>query len=663
MLGRLPDPRYAVAACALPPGNVLVPGLEHRHGEHQSLREMVKPQKKLTDSEARIFLKHLFLLNCIAKLHTRRYMVPEMLARKGHRCEVDIWFIGCILRLQSELEETTSRMQAEGNAIKATIVQLEEAKATLVAEVSQPNNRSTQLNIRISGLENELQLTNTTTATLQSRLSIQASHFQTLRQQLADKDQQIAALDEKSAASDAMNQELLKSNAELNAALRTSEVEKVAQAERVREVVAENTKHLDALLLQNSELLALDTTLKNLDSKPTVAVGRSELLSSQPLVSEERRAKLEEAIATLRTELKASRSHCTELEKQLSQAGCQEEAQSWRLLKVQNELNSVTRRADQLQAQVQELEVSKQQLDTLCTELQHKLSESECQNRQVETATAECGKLEQCIEKSAAEKVELEVRLENEAQVVHALKEKCAEYVAANENLCSVNAAFKSTIEEAKIKMEHLEARIKAMNNENCALRNNLEEKGQRLDSLLAEKQMLQLKLSEASAACGAIQKEVCEVRTKLYTSEEQEQILRNASACLDSFITSYKHKLKVTAFQLGDFTRRVGFQQVEVGSFQQLVTRLNLEKECLHSSLATAETTSQSLETQCQAAACPIEKMKLKFMESLHRKMQLSSLVEQLQQEFRKPETASCGHERKAVVSRTGAGVGSQRS
>ncbi|XP_049517611.1 uncharacterized protein LOC125943166 [Dermacentor silvarum] len=158
---------------------------------------------------------------------------------QGARCQTELVSRGTrrlliYRRLQSELEETTSRMQAEGNAIKATIVQLEEAKATLVAEVSQPNNRSTQLNIRISGLENELQLTNTTTATLQSRLSIQASHFQTLRQQLADKDQQIAALDEKSAASDAMNQELLKSNAELNAALRTSEVEKVAQAERTR---------------------------------------------------------------------------------------------------------------------------------------------------------------------------------------------------------------------------------------------------------------------------------------------------------------------------------------------------------------------------------------------------------------------------------------------
>ncbi|KAH7977727.1 hypothetical protein HPB49_003270 [Dermacentor silvarum] len=536
-------------------------------------------------------------------------------------------------RVQSELEQTTARIQAEGNAIKATIVQLEEAKATLVAEVSQPNNRSTQLNIRISGMENELQLTNTTTSTLQSRLSIQASHFQTLRQQLADKDQQIAALDDKSAASDAMNQELLKSNAELNAALGTSEVEKGAQAERTCEVVAENTKHLDALLQQNSELLALDTTLKNLEPKLTVSVGRSELRSSQPLVSEERCAKLKEALATLRTELKASRSRCTELEQQLSLAGCEEEYQSWRLLEVLNELNSVTRRADKLRARVQELEVSKQQLDTLSSELQQKLSESECQNRQLKKATAECAKIEQCIEKSAAEKAEIEVRLENEAQVVHALKEKCAEHVAANENLCTVNAAFKSTIEEAKLKMEHLEARIEAMNNENCALRNNLEEKSQRLDSLLAEKQMLQLKLSDATAACGALQKEVCEVRTKLRTSEEQEHILRNANAGLDSFITSCKQMLKVTAFQLGDATRRVGFLQEEVSFFQQLVTRLNLEKECLHSSLATAKTNSQSLEKKCQAA-CRIEKIKLKFKESQHRKMQLSSLVELLQQE-----------------------------
>ncbi|XP_049525349.1 myosin-11-like isoform X2 [Dermacentor silvarum] len=537
-------------------------------------------------------------------------------------------------RLQSELEETTARMQAEGNAMKATIVQLEEAKASLVAEVSQLNNKSTQLNIRISGLENELQLTKTTSATLESRLSIQASQSETLRQQLADKDQQIAALDEKSAASDAMNQELLKSNAELNAALRTSEVEKVAQAERMREVVAENRKHQDALSQQNSKLLALDATLGNLESKLAEAVGRSELLSSQLSVSEERCAKLEEAIATLRTELEASRSRCTELEQQLSQAGCEKEAQSSRLLKVQDELNSVTRRADQLQARAQELEASKQQLDTLCSELQHKLSESECQNRQAEKASAECARLKQCIEKSAAEKAELEVRLENEARVVHALKEKCAEHVAANENLCSSNATFKSTIEEAKLKMEHLEARTKEVNDENSALRNNLEATGQKLDTLLAEKQILQLKLSEASTACATLQKEVSEVRTKLCASEEQEQILRHANAGLDSFLTNCKQKLQVTESQLGDATRQMGALQEEVGFFQQLVTRLNLEKECLHSSLATAETASQSLEKQCQAAACTIEETRLKLKESRHGQMQMSSLVEQLQQE-----------------------------
>ncbi|KAH7977728.1 hypothetical protein HPB49_003271 [Dermacentor silvarum] len=480
-------------------------------------KDMVQRHEKLTDSEARIFLKPLFLLIRIAKLYTSNYIVPEMLARKGHRCEVDIWSIGCIL-LQSELEETRARMQTEGNAMKATIVQLDEAKATLVAEVSQLNNRSTQLNIRISGRENELQLTKTTTATFDSRLSTQARHSKTLRRQLADKDQQIASLHEKSAASDAMNQELLKSNAELNVALRTSEVEMMAQAERMREVVAENRKHQDALLQQNSKLLALDRTLWNLESKLTEAVGKSELLSSQLLVSEERCAKLEEAIATLRTELEASRSRCTELEQQLSQAECEKEAHSSRLLKVQNELNSVTRRADQHQARAQELEVSKQQLDTLCSELQPK---SECQNRQAEKATAECAKLEQCIEKSAAEKADLEVRLENEAQVVHALKEKCAEHVAANEKLCSVNAASKNTIEEAKLKMEHFEARIEEMNNKNCALRNNLEEKGQRLDTLLAEKQMLQLK--QLQQKCGSLKLVLADMSEKLFCREQEQ--------------------------------------------------------------------------------------------------------------------------------------------
>ncbi|XP_072144439.1 uncharacterized protein [Dermacentor andersoni] len=650
-------------------------------------------------------------------------------------------------RLQSELEETTARMQADSNAKKATIMQLEEAKATLVAEMSQLTNRNTQLNIRISGLENELQLSKTTTATLESRLSIQSSQSEMLRQQLADKDQQIAALDEKSAASDAMNQELLKSNAELNAALRSSEVEKVAQAERMREIMAENRKHRDALSQQNSKMLALETTLRNVELKLAEAVGKSESLSSELSVSQEQCIKLEEAIASLRIELEAGRSRCRELEQQLSRAGCEKEAQSTRLLKVQDELNSVTSRADQLQARTQELEASKQQLETLCSELRHKLSESKCQlnvaaeencalfkikeemqaahaslraqfdetskqhamlvtslqgqiqesevlvarlneekqtlaensgkleadlgllrselvklneknvmlvnevsevthsrdelndnlvsqKRQVEQITAECARLQQCIQNSAAEKAELEARLEKETGLVHALKEKCAKHVAVNENLHSENAAIKSTLEEAKLGMEQLKASVQEVNNKNIALQNKLEGTTQKLDTLLAEKQMLQLKLSETSATYGALQKEVSEVRTKLRASEEQEQILRNANAGLDSFITDCKQRLQARESQLGEATRRIQSLQEEVCIFQQLVTRLNLEKKCLHSSLATAETTSQSLEKKCQAATCTIEEMRLKLKESHHRQVQLSALTEQLQQE-----------------------------
>ncbi|XP_049517599.1 uncharacterized protein LOC125943163 [Dermacentor silvarum] len=61
---------------------------------------------------------------------------------QGARCRAELVSRGTrrlliYRRVQSELEETTARMQAEGNAIKATIVQPEEAKATFVAEVSQ----------------------------------------------------------------------------------------------------------------------------------------------------------------------------------------------------------------------------------------------------------------------------------------------------------------------------------------------------------------------------------------------------------------------------------------------------------------------------------------------------------------------------------------------
>lgn len=166
-----------------------------------------------------------------------------------------------------------------------------------------------------------------------------------------------------------MNQEQLKSNAELNAALRSSEVEEVAQADMIREVAAENRKDQDALCQQDSKMLALDTTLGNLEVQLTEAAG-STLTSCQLSASEEQCAELKEAIDMLRTELEASRSFCRELKQQLCQeAGCEDEAQLTRLLEVQNELNSAMCRADQFQARAQEFEASKQQPDTLCSEL------------------------------------------------------------------------------------------------------------------------------------------------------------------------------------------------------------------------------------------------------------------------------------------------------
>ncbi|KAH7978685.1 hypothetical protein HPB49_006349 [Dermacentor silvarum] len=616
---------------------------------------------------------------------------------------------------KSESEEVTARMQAEGNTMKVTIEQLEKTKPTLTAEMSQ-FNRCIRLNIRPSGLENELQLPKTTIAKLESRLSSQESHSETL-QQLADKDQPITAHEEKSAAYNAINQELLKSNAELTAALRSSEVEKVAQAERMHEVVAENSwwKHQDAMSHQNSKGLALDTALGNLEVKLTEVLGTSKSLSSQLSASAEQCAKLEEVIATRRSELEASRCRCGELET-LSQAGCKKEAHSTQLLEVQDELNRVTWRADQIQAGAKKLEASKQQLDTLCSELRHKLSESEhqlnvaaeengllfktrenvpaaqaslsaqfdktskqhatliaplqhqvqesevrvfrlkeqkqtlteksgklqaefellgseqlklheknavlanelsegphfreelnynlvSQNRQVEKLTAECVRLEQCIENSTAEKAELEVHLEKEAEVVHALEETCAEHVALNENLFSENATAKSTLEEAKLKTEHLEASIKWVNDENFVLRRNLVETRQKLDTVQAEKQTLQLKLSYKSATCNALQE---------YW-----------------FISDRRQKLLVSKSLLGKATRRIGSLQEKICFFQQPVTRLNLEKESLHSSLATAEATSQSLEKKGQTATCAAEEMRLKLKKNRHRQMQLSSLIE----------------------------------
>lgn len=643
-------------------------------------------------------------------------------------------------RLQNELEEVTARLQTEGNAMRAAVVQLEETKATLTAEVSQLNNRCTQLNIRISGLENELQLSKTTTATLESRLSIQASQSETLRQQVADKDQQIAALEEKSAASNSINQELLKSNAELNAALRSSEVEKVAQSERMREVIAENQKHQDSLARQNSKVLALEATLQNLETKLAE-------VTSQLLASKERATELQQVIATLDSELDKSRSLCRELEQQLNQALHEKEAQSSKLLDMQEELNRVTCTTDHLRVRVQELESSEQQLNVLCSELRNRVSERECQvnvaaeengalfkikeelqvahaalsaqlnreskqhaelvaslqnqvkeskvlaaglqeekkalaeksekleaelellgselsklrekngalssellelarsreelnnhllsqNGQLEKVTAECSRLQECFSESTYEKTALEARLEQQAEVVRALEKKCVEQAAANEKLSGENAALKTSREEEKIQTEHLKASIDDANNENTALRNELGETRQKLGAMIEEKKTLETKLSEKNASCSALQEKVSEVEAKLHNSEKQEQSLRHANASLDLLITECKQKLQVSESRLGEATRTICCLQEQVCFFQQAVTRVNLEKECLHSSLASAETALRSLEETFQASTCAVEETRSKLKESRHRQTQLSSLVEQLQEE-----------------------------
>ncbi|KAL1443128.1 hypothetical protein MTO96_030442 [Rhipicephalus appendiculatus] len=643
-------------------------------------------------------------------------------------------------RLQNELEEVTARLQTEGNAMRASIVQLEETKATLTAEVSQLNNRCTQLNVRICGLENELQLSKTTAATLESRLSIQVSQSETLRRQLADRDQQIAALEEKAAASDSMNQELLKSNTELNAALRLSEFEKDAQAERMREVVAENQKQQDSLSLQNSKVLALKATLENLEAK--LAEVTSELL-----VSKEETKKVQQVVGILHSQLETSRSHCTELEQQLNQARHEKEAQSSKLLDMQEELDGVMCATDRLRARVQELEASEQQLNVLCSDLRHSLSERECQvnvaadengtllkikeelqvahttlsaqlneerkqhaelaaslqnqvkeskvlaaglqeekkalaeksekleaelellrsefsqlreknvalsnelselarsreelndhllsrNGQLERVTAECRRLQECFDQSESEKATREAHLVQQAELILLMEKERAEQAAANENLRSENAALKSTLEEEKTKTEQLEASLEEANNENLSLRKDLGETRQKLDALLDEKKMLETKLSEKSASCNALQEQVSEVKTKLQDSKKQEQTLRHSNASLDLFVTECKQKLQASESRLAEANKMICSLQEQVSLFQQAIMRVNLEKECLHSSLASSETALRSLETTFRASTGAVEETRLKLQESRHRQTQLSSLVEQLQEE-----------------------------
>lgn len=642
-------------------------------------------------------------------------------------------------RLQNELEELTARLQTEGNAMRASAVQLEETNATLTADVSQLKNRCTQLNVRISGLENELQLSKTTAATLESRLSIQVSQSETLRQQLADRDQQITALEEKATASDSINQELLKSNTELNTALRLSEFEKSAQAERMREVISEKQKQQESLTRQNSKVLALEATLANLEAKLAE-------VTCQLLASKEEKSKLQQVVTTLHSQLETSRSQCAELEQQLNKAKHEKEAQSTKLLDLQKELEDVMSTTDCLRVRVQELEASKQQLDMLCSELQHSLSEKECQvsvaaeenrallkikeqlevahsalssqlneerkqhaelesslqsqveeskvlavrlqeekkalaesstklksevellqselsklreknttlsnellelarsreelndrllsqNGQLEKVTAECTRLQECFDQSMSEKATREAHLALQAERILLLEKECAEQAATNENLESENAVLKATREE-ETKTEQLKASLEEANNENLTLRKDLKETRQKLDASLNGKKMLETKLSEKNAFCSALQEQVSEVEAKLRDSKKQEETLEHANASLDSFVTECKHKLQASESRLGEASKRICSLQEQVSFFQQAVMRVNLEKECLHSSLASAETALRSLETTYRASTSSVEETRLKLQESLHRQKQLSSLVQQHQEE-----------------------------
>ncbi|KAH8022592.1 hypothetical protein HPB51_000892 [Rhipicephalus microplus] len=145
---------------------------------------------------------------------------------------------------------------------------------------------------------------------------------------------------------------------------------------------------------------------------------------------------------------------------------------------------------------------------------------------------------------------------------------------------------------------------------------------------------MLETKLSEKNAFCSALQEQVSEVEAKLRDSKKQEETLEHANASLDSFVTECKHKLQASESRLGEASKRICSLQEQVSFFQEAVMRVNLEKECLHSSLASAETALRSLETTYRASTSSVEETRLKLQESLHRQKQLSSLVQQHQEE-----------------------------
>lgn len=652
-----------------------------------------------------------------------------------------------LAQLQNELDAVTAKLQTDSNALTATTLQLEQTKANLTTEVSRLGQRCSQLSGQVASLEAELQASKTTAAKLESELSVQATEMKDLRLELASKDQQIAALDAKSASCEASNTELLMSNEQLNASLCSLEAEKVKHLSQLREVAAENERHQEALSQELAMVRSLDKAACQLKAKLCDEVEKGQSLQSQLAASQQEKVKLEELAAATRSKLAENVSHSAALQEMLSRLEREKNGQLAQLSEVWDKLEHAGCAVEQLQARVQELEASKHHLDTLCSELRLQLSEQECQlktaveekcevvkmmeevqmahvalrtkfdltsqqhtamtaslqqqveehknvagmlqeekqalleriivleselnqlrasvsnlreenaqlgsqlavltqfneelnsdlcakNEQSEKMAEECGRLQQCIKCETAGKKALKAHLEQEKETKRQLEEKCAEQASLNERISAENMALKAAVHEAGIEKRHLETDIKEVADGNSELRIRFQEIKGNLDAAVAEKRTVELKLSEKIAACATLLDEVSEVRAKLAASEEQEQVLRIRNTSLDSFAAACKDQLQAGKAELNKAAAQVESMRQEISVLQQAITRLNLEKEFLHSSLGTAENASRSLNEACVAATRAVDDMKQRLEDSERDRNHLTAVIEQLRQE-----------------------------
>ncbi|XP_077484279.1 uncharacterized protein LOC144094220 isoform X2 [Amblyomma americanum] len=591
-------------------------------------------------------------------------------------------------QLQNELEAVTVKFQTDTNALKATILQLEQTKVNLTAEVSQLDQHCSQLDGHAAGLEAELQASKMVVAKLESELSMQAAQMKDLRLELASKDQQITMLDAKSTSCEASNKELLNSNEQLNAALRSLEAEHLSQ---LREAASENERHQKALSEELAVVQSLDEAAKQLKAKLCEEIEKGQSLQSSLAASQEENAKLRELTTTMCSNLAQSVSRNMELKEMLGRVEREKGDQLAQLAEVRDKLEHAGLTMKEREARVQELEASQHHLDAVCCQLRLQLSEREGQLKaavegkdaavkmmenvqaahsalrtKFDLASQEYTVMTTSLQQQAEEHKNTAGRLWEEKQVlvgkIAVLESELKQLRASVSNLLEDNAQLGSRLtaltqshkqlnSELCVKKEQseqmaeecgrLQQSIESDAAEKKALEAHLEQEkkaARELEEKCAEQASLNERLSSENLALkDALQvsaDEVSAVRAKLAASEERERLLKTSNASLDSLAAACKDQLRAGQAQLDKAAAQVESLRQEVSILQQAITRLNLEKQFLHSSLAAAEKASRSLNEACVATTHAADDLKQRLEDSEKDRSHLTGVIDQLRQE-----------------------------